>query len=121
MGMCCQMLIEKIPKLQKRALRLIYSAHYLCHAIPYFLLANALPVNLLYCRSVSILMRNVSSSVVPPNISALFTPLSQVHEHNTRSSTRKNFHVKYSGLDVQSKSFSRMGGRIWNSTPTENN
>ena len=27
--------------------------------------------------------------------------------------------VEYSGLDVQSKSFSRMGGRIWNSIPTE--
>ena len=61
----------------------------------------------------------LSSSVVPPNISALFTPLSQVHEHNNRSSTRKNFHVEYSGLDVQSKSFSRMGGRSWNSIPTE--
>jgi hypothetical protein len=59
-------------------------------------------------------MHDVSKTVVPPNISALFTPpLSQVHEHNTRSSTRKNFHVEYSGLDVQSKSFSRMGGRIW--------
>ena len=118
-GRAAKCYIDKILKLQKRALRLIYSAHYLSHAIPYFQSANVLPINLLYYKSVSILMHNVSRTVVPPNISALFTPLSQVHEHNTRSSTRKNFHVEYSGLDVQSKSFSRMGGRIWNSIPTE--
>jgi hypothetical protein len=118
-GRAAKCYIDKILKLQKRALRLIYSAHYLSHAIPYFQSANVLPINLLYYKSVSILMHDVSRTVVPPNISALFTPLSQVHEHNTRSSTRKNFHVEYSGLDVQSKSFSRMGGRIWNSIPTE--
>jgi hypothetical protein len=120
-GRAAECYIDKILKLQKRARRLIYSAHYLSHAIPYFQSANVLPIaiKLLYYKSVSILMHDVSKTVVPPNISALFTPLSQVHEHNTRSSTRKNFHVEYSGLDVQSKSFSRMRGRIWNSIPTE--
>ena len=47
---------ERILKLQKRALRLIYSAHHLSHAIPYFHQANILPINLLYFKSVSLLM-----------------------------------------------------------------
>ena len=75
--------IEQILKLQKRALCLIHSAHYLSHAIPYFHSANVLPINMLYFKSVSILMYDVSKTEVPPNILALFTPFNQVHEHNT--------------------------------------
>ena len=112
--------IERILKLQKRALCLIYSAHYLSHAIPYFHQANILPINLLYFKSVSLLMYDVSNKVVPPNILLLFTPVNQVHQHNTRSFTRKNFHVEYSGLAVQKKkSFSSIGVKIWNSIPME--
>ena len=111
--------IERILKLQKRALRLIYSAHYLSHAIPYFHQANILPINLLYLKSVSLLMYDVSNKVVSPNILLLFTPVNQVHQHNTRSFTRKNFHVEYSGLAVQKKSFSSIGAKIWNSIPME--
>ena len=94
-----------ILKLQKRALRLICSAHYLSHAIPYFHQANILPINLLYFKSVSLLMYDVSNKVVPPNILLLFTPVNQVHQNNTRSFTRKNFHVEYSGLAVQKNHF----------------
>jgi hypothetical protein len=78
-GRAAKCYIDKILKLKKRALRLIYSAHHLSHAIPYFQSANVLQINLLYYKSVSILMRDVSRKVVPQTISALFTPLSQVH------------------------------------------
>jgi hypothetical protein len=53
-GRAAKCYIDKILKLQKRALHLIYSAHYLSHAIPYFQSANVMPINLLYYKSVSI-------------------------------------------------------------------
>jgi hypothetical protein len=51
--------IDKILKLQKRAIRLIYSAQYRSHAIPFFQSASILPINLPYIKSISILMYDI--------------------------------------------------------------
>ena len=82
-GRAAKCYIARILKLQKRAFLSICSAYYLTLAIPYVHLANIFPVNLLYFKSVSLLMYDVSNTVLPSNILLLFTPLNQVHEHNT--------------------------------------
>ena len=42
--------------LQKRALHLMHFGHYTAHESPYFLSSNILPLNMLYLKSVAILM-----------------------------------------------------------------
>jgi hypothetical protein len=111
--------IDKILKLQKRAIRLIYSAHYRSHAIPLFQSGSILPINLLYIKSISILMYDISKTNVPPNLSAMFISLEKIHEYNTRSSSMKNFHVKYTGSDLQKRFFANTGARVWNVVPME--
>ena len=116
-GQAAKCHIDKILKLQKRAIRLIYSAHYRSHAIPLFQSASILPINLLYIKS--ILMYDISKTNVPPNISAMFTSLEKIHEYNTRSSSMKIFYVKCTGSDLQKRFFANTGARVWNVVPME--
>ena len=51
------------------------------------------------------------------NISRLFNTIDQVHVYNTRSSSRVDYEIKFSGLHKQRKSFSRLGAKIWNCIP----
>ena len=77
----------------------MYFGQYVFHVIPFFLSANILPINMLYFKSVSILMHDVSNNLVPLDISNLFTSSNQVHNYETRFSLKGNYHVKYSSLD----------------------
>ena len=103
--------------LPKRALRLMHFGHYTAHAIPYFLSSNILPLNMLYFKSVAILMHDITNNLAPQNISRLFNTTDQVHAYNTRSSPRGDYEIKFSKLDKQGKSFSRLGAKIWNYIP----
>ena len=72
-----------------------------------------------YFKSVSILMHDVYNNMAPSNISDLFTSSKEVHNHDTRSSSQGSFYVKYSRLNQQRNSFSRIGANVWNSIPAE--
>ena len=93
--------INKILTLQKRALRLMFFGDYNSHAVPYFVSSSFLPLDLLYFKSVAILMHDISNSLTPTNISNLFASQSNIHSYNTRSSSRGDYYVKHSRLDKQ--------------------
>ena len=114
-GQAAQRDLEKILILQKRALRLIFFSNNRTHAIPLFITSNILPVNMLYFETVSAIMHDVSTTgSTPCNIRQLFIHSSDVHAHNTRSSSTKNFFIQESRLRVKLKSFSAFGARLWN-------
>ena len=118
-GHAAQTYINQILVLQKRALRLIYFTSYRSHAIPLFVSSNAIPINMLYFKSVSILMHDVFNRQTPCNISNLFECSNELHNYNTRFSLAGNYYVKYSRSNHLLKSFSRLGTKIWNSIPQE--
>ena len=64
-------------------------------------------------------MHDVYNNMAPSNISDLFTSSKEVHNHDTRSSSQGSFYVKYSRLNQQRNSFSRIGANVWNSIPAE--
>ena len=66
----------KILTLQKLALRLMHVGDYKSHAVPYFGSSSLLPLDLLYFKSVAILMHDTPDSLSPPKISNLFTQYS---------------------------------------------
>ena len=89
-------------------------------AIRYFLSSRFLPLDLLYFKSVAVLVHGISNNLSPPNIANLFISKIRIHSHNTRlSSVRGDYFVKLSRLDKQIKSFSRNSVKIWNSSPWE--
>ena len=63
---------NKILCLQKRALRLMFFGDYKAHAVPFFISSSLLPLDLLYFKSVAVLMYDVSNNTSPPPISNLF-------------------------------------------------
>ena len=97
----------------------MFFGDYNCHAVPYFFSSSFLPLDLLYFKSVAILMHDISNSLTPTNISNLFASQYNILSYNTRSSSRGDYYVKHSRLDKQTKSFSRYGVKTWNSLPCE--
>ena len=71
-GHACKSYLNKLLILQKRALRIMYFANRNDHAIPLFINANVMPVNVLYYKSISNLMYDVSKNPAPLNILNLF-------------------------------------------------
>ena len=71
--------------LQKRAFRLMFFGDYRAHAVPFFISSSLLPLDLLYFKSVAVLMYDVSNNTSPPQISNLFDYQHNIHSHNTRS------------------------------------
>ena len=85
-GQAAQVYLRKVFILQKRALRLMFFAGHRSHAIPLFVSANILPLNMLYFETVCSLMHDISTNSAPQNICDLFTYSSDVHTYNTRFS-----------------------------------
>jgi hypothetical protein len=113
--------LNKIFKLQKHALRLMNFGKYTSHAISFFISDKILPIDMLYFKSVSMLMHDVYNNMTPLNISNLFISAREVNKCNTRFSSGSNFYVKNSHLDKLHRSFSRTGVRIWNSISVDYN
>ena len=86
MGSCWKMVyIEKILELQKRALRSIFSAHYLFHTIPYFHRAST--CQWISCTSNRYITKNVrcfKQGIVTPNILS-FSPSRDLSRQRTSS------------------------------------
>ena len=109
--------LDRILILQKRALRLIYSANRQDHAIPLFVNAKVVPLNFLYYEAVLSLMHDVDERNAPINILNLFSRTSNSHHYSTRSSNSQNFYLKRSRLDIQKNAFSPDGAKIWSEMP----
>ena len=103
-GQACKSYLDKLLKLQKRALRLFVDAH-------------ILPLKFVYYESIATLMFDVRNRTAPSNIQDLFQDVSNVHSYKTRSSTSNNFYTKPSRLSIQVNSFSRTGVKEWNAIP----
>ena len=116
-GQAANCYLNKVLILQKRALRLIYFSDCRAHAIPLFVSASILPLNLLFFKYMAILMHDVANHCAPSKITDLFIRSDFIHSHYTRFSAVGNFHVQGSRTNQQLLSFSRTGTRIWNKIP----
>ena len=119
MGPCWENLQNQNLTPAETGLHLMFFGDYKSHAIPFFISSNLLPLDLLYFKSVTILMHDVFNNLSPPQITNSFNFQSNIHPYNTRSLSRGNFFVQYSRLEKQNKSFSRVGVKVWNSLPVE--
>ena len=116
-GQACKSHLEKLLKLQKRALRFIYFSERNQHTIPLFIDAGVLPLKSLYYELLAHLMFEIRHKNAPGNIQALLQDISDIHSYNTRSSASNNFYTHSSRLSIQVNSFSRIGTKIWNEMP----
>ena len=106
--------LERLLKLQKRALHFIYISERNQHAIPLLIDAGVLPLKFLYYEHSANLMFEIRHNNASGNIQDLFQDISDIHSYNTRSSASNNFYTQSSRLSIQMNSFSRIGTKIWN-------
>ena len=92
----------------------MFFAGHRSHAIPFFVSANVLPLNMLYFETACSLMHDISTNSAPQNICDLFTHSSDIHAYNTRFSDAGNLYVNKSRLRIQLDSFSIFGTKLWN-------
>ena len=85
------------------------------HAIPLFLHA---PIHFLYYKLLAETMHDLSSDIIPSQLKDLFIPTVRIHSYNTRSSVSNYLILKKSKLEIEQKSFSRIGANLWNEIPT---
>lgn len=116
-GQASKSYLNKLLLLQKRALRFMFFKQRNAHAIPLFIQAKILPVNFVYHSSVASLMHDISTHSAPPNLLNLFRATSDVHQYDTRSSASKNIYNEKFNLELQRKSFSIYGPKVWNAIP----
>ena len=116
-GQAARTHLNKILKLQKQVLRLVNFGDYTTHAVPYFITDNVLPIDMLYFKSVSMLMYEIYHGNSPLTILNMFSLTRNVSSYNTRFSVKNTFYIKTSNTDKIKKSFSRIGAKIWNSLP----
>ena len=85
----------------------MFFSDYNSHTVPYFVPSCILPLDLLYFKSIAILM-HISNSLTPTSISDLLASQSNIHSHNTRSSSRGCYCAKHLRLDKRSLLFQDM-------------
>ena len=111
-GQACKSYLDKLLKLQKRALHFIYFSDRNQHAIPLFSNAGNLPLQFSYYELTANLMCDIRHRNAPRNIRDLFQDISNIHPYNTRSSALHNFYTQNSRLSIQLNLFSRIGTKI---------
>ena len=105
--------LEPLFKLQKKALRICTSSHFLAHSQPLFYKFKTLNVFDIHTYQIAIIMFNNKSAILPQNISSLFQLNKNIHCYNTRQSSK--LHYSKVNNERTLNLIRHQGPRIWNS------
>ena len=105
--------LDRIVKLQKRAVRIITNSSYLSHTKPLFEKFNMLDVHQLYKKELGIFMYKYHNGLLPRSFDNVFINMKSIHNYDTRGKDnyRAEVHRLNNGLSL--------GPRLWNSLPKE--
>ena len=102
---------------QKQIIRAMLFKGNTCPSSPLFLKLNLLKLNEIYKFKLGILMHKQGKH---PNIKIPKpTPISSVHNHNTRLNNNTNYYVSTVNSNLAKTTFKYSGPTIWNTIPTE--
>ena len=106
--------IERLPKLQKRAARIILNAEFnspseqMFNELGWFSVPNRIKYNK------AVFTYRALNNLTPEYISTLLKPVSQVHSLNLRSADNGSLFVPKSRTAMYDRSFSCSAPRLWN-------
>ena len=104
--------IEPLFILQKRAVRIIKSAHYREHTQPLFKELRILRLPEVYEFSVAKAMYKYMKGITPSVMDGMFSINRNIHSHMTRQ--RNQLHVPVSRTTLRKRTFRHRGVEIWN-------
>eukprot|EP00914_Ancora_sagittata_P027835 GHVO01054401.1.p1 GENE.GHVO01054401.1~~GHVO01054401.1.p1 ORF type:complete len:290 (+),score=-23.50 GHVO01054401.1:74-871(+) len=107
--------IERLFRLQKKALRIICNAPYLAHTAPLFFYCSLLKVRDLYTYQTSIFTFKLSHHMLPAPVARTFPLSPLVHGQRTRNQTSLKIHVPFSRTKLRQRSLNFNIPTIYNS------
>ena len=119
-GCTSKIYIDKLFKLQKRALRIITFSPYRTHTLPLFKKLRILRIMDINSLQLALAMFDVikdKDSVMHSRLSEHLKITSQIHSYNTRSSSQLCIPAARTNLTL--RSFKVMGVKLWNSLSPE--
>ena len=108
--------LTPINKLQKKALRTITFSNIRSHTKPLFLKLQILKINDMYKFEIGKIMHKISNNLYS-HISKLFVITDQIHSHNTRQNTKKNYFLPRVHTFQAQQSLHYYGAKLWNEIP----
>lgn len=103
--------INKLFRIQKRALRAISNSSYLSPTKPLFEKFNLMNIFDLYIKDSAIFMYKYKHKMLPPSFDNFFIIHSNYHTYDTRN--KNDFRLPL----TRTKSFTSVGPKIWNDLP----
>ena len=112
-GNSCKEYLNKVLRIQKRALRIISNSPYLSASKPLFEKYNVLDVFNLYKKEVAIFMYKYKNKLLPKSLEGMFTSRYDIHRYNTRFN--KDYQINIHKI----KGLLHTGPHVWNSLPVD--
>ena len=113
-GSACITTLDKLCKLQKRIVRMIYGAPRQTPSAPLFKALDILKFDQLYKYNLGILMYKFHHSMLPNTISCMFVTNKDIHQHFTRQF--HHLHPPKIASELGRKSFKYTASLLWNRT-----
>ena len=108
--------LKKLTTLQKRAVRVLCKAPRMTHTAPLFHDLKILQLNDIYKHQICFIVNKFINGEWYGNLT--LQPVTSIHHHNTRFSTRKNFHHPSASNEVFKRCISFVGPSKWSDVPT---
>lgn len=109
--------IKAITTAQKRALRNVANIGHLCSTVGLFKKFRVLKVTDIFKFQTLQMVYKFTKHLLPSNFNDYFTPITKIHNHNTRNSS--GFNIPYARTNYIKDNIRVVGPRMWNLVPTD--
>ena len=116
-GASCASHTDRMRKLQKKALRIIYNCQYNSHTDKLFYKSNILPLHENYRMKCLSMYHKAKNNNLPENICSLFHTNSEIHHHATR--TQNNVYIPNIQNEFEKNLTVYKIGIVWNNLSHE--
>ena len=112
-GNCTSSNINRLLRLQKRALRIINSTEFNAHTDPLFFKHRTLKIKDIYHHQLGCFMYQSICNTLPSSINSIFTRNFDIHSYFTRQAL--HFHLPLTRTSFAQKTIKYEGPKLWNS------
>ena len=106
--------LNDLVVLQNKAMRMISGVPPRTNMDRFYVEMSILTVKRIYNYSIGVFMYKCVNKMTPDVFDNFFRNISDIHQHNTRNATQKQFYITYRGTTRGQKTFSYCGPHIWN-------
>ena len=107
--------VRKLQLLQKKAIRIITSSHYIAHTDPLFAMTTLLKLDDLYKYQLGIFMHKVTHCQLPQNMSLMFLRTDNIHSHQLRN--QNAYYIQQIRTSTRKATINFSGPKFWNTLP----